>query len=428
MLSRNPNGSVPDAAGDASQAQSIYRFWANERISAEEIRASHRNGTLKRIKESHSVVLALQDTTDLDYSGLKQTEGVGFISQREHQRGLKVHSCLAVSASGEPLGMLHQKVWFRQQRRGKSPQRKSLPIEAKESYRWLEAQRSAEEGLDDSVTMVHVGDREADIFELFAQSRHRGSELLVRVCHDRRVKEELGYLLPTVAQAPVIGNATVSVERTPTRSPREAKVQVRAMAVTVEVPTRCQSTSGLTPQELNMLSVEEVESPEDEGKPIHWILATTLPIESFEDVWRWVEWYSFRWRIERFHYTLKSGCKIEQLQLSQGVRLEKALATYTVVAVYVLRMAYLSRLEPQRSCEEVFEEWEWRLLRRKYTPKSRSKKPPTLHQAVVWVARLGGFLARKGDGEPGVKVLWRGLHSFHDLCQGAQLMAKSYAK
>ena len=425
MLSRNPNGSVPEAAGNRVDTQSIYRFWSNERINAEEIRASHRCGTIERIKGSHPVVLAVQDTTDLNYSNLKKTEGIGFISQREHQQGLKVHSCLAVSADGEPLGVLHQQVWCRSERRGKREKRKRLPIESKESYRWLETQRAAEVDLAQWVKMVHMGDREADIFELFAQHRHENSDLLVRMCHNRKVAGELGYLLPTVAQAPVMGTTTVSVGRNPSRKEREATVQVKALTVTLEVPTHHGKGTSLTPQRLNLVSVEEVESPADGGKPIHWLLGTTLPIDTFEQVWQWVQWYSFRWRIERFHYTLKSGCKIEQLQLSQAERLEKALATYTAVAVYLLRLTYLSRREPERSCEEIFEEWEWRLLRRKYSPKSRSKKPPTLRQVVRWIGQLGGFLARKGDGEPGVKVLWRGLGHFGDLREGAQLAMRS---
>ncbi|MGB0563221.1 MAG: IS4 family transposase, partial [Spirulinaceae cyanobacterium] len=148
---------------------------------------------------------------------------------------------------------------------------------------------------------------------------------------------------------------------------------------------------------------------------------TTLPIESFAQAAQVVVWYSYRWLIERFHFTLKSGCKIEALQLQHCDRLLKALATYSIVAWRLMSMTYQARLTPEASCELILEPAEWRLLRRKFVPKSRSKKPPTLRQAMLWIARLGGFLARKGDGEPGVKTLWRGYTRLHHLLEGSQL-------
>ena len=151
---------------------------------------------------------------------------------------------------------------------------------------------------------------------------------------------------------------------------------------------------------------------------------TTLPIETFEQVWQAVQWYSYRWLIERFHFTLKSGCRIEELQLRSKDRLLKALATYSIVAWRLMSLTYQARLTPEASCEQVLEPKEWKLLRRKFSPKSRSKKPPTLRQAMVWIAQLGGFLARKGDGDPGLQTLWRGLGKLQFLLEGAQLAAQ----
>ena len=138
-----------------------------------------------------------------------------------------------------------------------------------------------------------------------------------------------------------------------------------------------------------------------------------------------MRWYSDCWLIERFHFTLKSGCGIEQLQLKTCSRMLSALATYNVIAWRVMWLLYQSRLMPDVSCEGILEPAEWKLLRRKFVPKSRSRKPPTLQQAVVWIARLGGFFARKGDGNPGLKTLWRGLKRLGDLMEGVQLAAKT---
>jgi hypothetical protein len=175
---------------------------------------------------------------------------------------------------------------------------------------------------------------------------------------------------------------------------------------------------------LNVLLVEEA-TPPDEGKPIRWLLLTTLPIDCFEQAWQCVQWYSLRWLIERFHYTLKSGCRIEQLQLETAARLLNALATYSIVAWRLMWLTYQARLSPNESCQVVLQPVEWKLLRRKFEPKNRSKKPPTLRQAIRWIAQLGGFLARTGDGEPGLKTLWRGMGVLHHLVEGAQLAAQA---
>ena len=185
-----------------------------------------------------------------------------------------------------------------------------------------------------------------------------------------------------------------------------------------KAPKACQ------PVTLNILLVEET-IPPIEDKPIRWLLLTTLAIDSFEQAWQCVRWYSLRWLIERFHFTLKSGCRIEQLQLETAQRLLNALATYSIVAWRLMWLTYRARLAPDDSCATVLQPVEWKLLRRKFEPKSRSKKPPTLRQAVRWIAQLGGFLARTGDGEPGVKTLWRGIGVLHHLLEGVQLAPKT---
>ena len=173
-----------------------------------------------------------------------------------------------------------------------------------------------------------------------------------------------------------------------------------------------------------MILVEELDPPDEVKQPIRWLLATTLPIETFEQAQQAVQWYSYRWLIERFHFTLKSGCRIEGLQLRSKDRLLKALATYSIVAWRLMSLTYQARLTPEASCEQVLHPKEWKLLRRKFAPKNRSKKPPSLKRAMVWIAQLGGFLARKGDGDPGLKTIWRGLGKLQLLLEGAQLAAQ----
>lgn len=422
MLSEHPSESVPQATQGATGSQNIYRFWSNQRIKAKQVLSSHRPSVIERVN-SQSVVLAVQDTTDLDFSTLKQTSGLGYICQT-HQQGLKVHSCLAVSGEGEPLGLLHQHTWSRSQRKGSRENRRKKKTQEKESQRWLDTLTAAELGVDASVCLVHIGDREADIYDLFALPRQANRQLLIRAEHNRKVDSELGYLIPTLESAPVLGQLTIEVERNPKRKARSATLTIRAVQVTIAVPCNGQHPKTAQSVPMNALLLKEVD-PTDGGEPIHWLLLTTLPIDTFEQACQCVRWYSLRWLIERFHFTLKSGCRIEQLQLETCARLLKALVTYSIVAWRLMWLSYHARLSPDKACDKVLQTPEWRLLRRKFEPKNRSKKAPTIRQAIRWIAQLGGFLARKGDGEPGLKTLWRGLGVLHHLLDGAQLAARS---
>lgn len=373
--------------------------------------------------EQQSVVLVIQDTTDLNFSSLKQTSGLGFINQTT-QQGIKVHTSFAVSGDGEPLGVLRQHTWSREERSGKRGERRKQATQEKESQRWLDGVSDVETPLDKALVLVHVGDREADIFDLFALPRRANSHLLIRAEHNRKVQHELDYLIPTIEQAPILGEKTIEIERNPKRAARPATLTIRGRAVTIEVPRAHKQRSQYQPVTVNVLLVEEAGAP-TEGEPLRWLLVTTLPIETFEAAWQCVVWYSLRWLIERFHYTLKSGCRIEALQLESAARLLNALATYSIVAWRLMWLTYRARLTPDDSCEPVLLPRAWKLLRRKFEPKNRSKTPPTLRQAVRWIVRLGGFLGRKHDGEPGLKTLWRGLGVLHHLLEGAQLAAKA---
>lgn len=416
------------ATGDIAQSQGAYRFWSNQKVTFEGILKGHIEGTVSRASECQTV-LSIQDTTDLDYTSHPHTEGLGFINQT-NQQGIKVHSCFAVSGAGAPLGLLHQHCWVRpdppvQKKAPNKVPNAQRPIEEKESYRWLTTLTAAEATLAGQVQLVQVADREADIFELFSVPRQRHSELLIRAKSNRKVKHELGRLIPTLNQAPILGQMTVELARNPQRAARIAPLQMRALAVTIEVPKHLPHPAQFKPLELNAILVEETVLPADGSQPIRWMLLTTLPIETFEQVCQCVRWYSYRWLIERFHYTLKSGCGVEDLQLQTRDRLLKALATYNIVAWRLMAITYQARLTPDVSCEAFLHPEEWRLLRRRFVPKSRSKKPPTLRQAILWIAQLGGFLDRKRDGHPGLKTLWRGFSKLSHLLEGAQLAHKA---
>ena len=391
-------------------------------MSAEGILESHRASVQKRMQAS-GIVLALQDTTDFNFTHHRSKDfesGFGLTSSQSYVRGLKVHTTFGVSGEGVPLGVLDQQVWSRNPspaKSGKKNQKKSKAksLKDKESLRWLQAQVASELDLPEGVALVTVADRESDIYELMALPRGKGVHVLLRVCRNRTVDHPSKLLKAAMAQAPVAGTLTVTVSRRKGQGQREATLTVRHQRLTLKVPQNRPKSAQLCDLPMTVVSVEE-EHPPEGCKAISWLLISDIEIDSFEHACTLVQWYSWRWLIERYHYVLKSGCQIESLQLETATRIVHALATYAIVAWRLLWLTYEARVHPQQSCEVAFETFEWQALfcRIHHKPKP-PKKPPTLEQVVRWVAQLGGFLARKHDGNPGVKTLWRGFTRLHDI-------------
>ena len=415
-LSAKPEASVPTASGTWAETKATYDEWDSPYIKPPMIRQGHREATVERIVK-HSVVLAIQDTTELNYPSHKALSGVGYLDSK-YAQGLKVHSVLTVSTEGIPLGVIDQNVWSRKEDElGKATQRKQKPTSEKESQRWLDALNTTDSIIPESVQVVTIADREADFYDLFACPRRQGSDFLIRATQNRCLADSEQHLWETLESVECLGTMTVEVKRNPTRPSRMATLSIRYTRITIEPPQNRAKKEQLVPIRLQAILVTELDPPPD-VEPISWLLLTTLEISSVEDVKKYVRWYSYRWLIERYHYVLKSGCGLEKLQLETAQRLEMALATYAIVAWRLLWLTYEARCSPDSSCEPVLEPHEWQALyatihHRTYPHAT----PPTLAEIVRWIAQLGGFLGRKGDGEPGVKVLWRGLSRLHDIAQ-----------
>jgi hypothetical protein len=416
-LSEKPEASVPQASVTWSQTKATYNFWDSPYIKPSMIRQGHQNATVERIAK-HQVVLAIQDTTELNYTSHKALSGTGYLDSK-YAKGLKVHSVLTVSTQGIPLGIIEQEVWSRKEEElGKAEQRKQKPTAEKESQRWLDGLITTESIIPSSVQVVTIADREADFYDLLACPRTQGSDFLIRATQNRCLAGCEQRLWETLESVEPQGTMTVEVKRNPTRPSRTAILTIRYTTITIEAPQNRAKKEQLAPITLQAILVTEVDPPK-EVEPITWLLLTTLEITHLEDVKKYVQWYCYRWLIERYHYVLKSGCGIEKLQLETAQRLEMALATYSIVAWRLLWLTYLARCSPDASCEQVLETHEWQILYATVHHQTYPlKSPPTLAEVVDWIARLGGFLGRKGDGSPGVKVLWRGLSRLHDIVQG----------
>jgi hypothetical protein len=264
-----------------------------------------------------------------------------------------------------------------------------------------------------------IGDSESDIYELMAMPRRRGIELLIRGTHNRRVQtaEGLTYLWEVAGAAPVTETITVDLERTRARQARTAELEVRLCPdVQILRPKHRQKDTAVEAVAVSVVLVQEVSEVPPEEERVQWLLVSTKPLRDSPAALSAVAAYVERWKVERYHYTLKSGCQVEKLQLEHRDRLERAVALYSIVAWRLLLITYMARTSPDLPCTAVLDPEESEVLFRMLNPGKRlPAQPVALREAVRQIARLGGFLGRKSDKEPGVKVLWRGLRRLTDF-------------
>lgn len=421
----NPLSNIPEACGSVTKATGAYRFFSNPSTPMKKLLQPHYESTTERIKK-HSVVLAVQDTTSLNYTSRLLMEGTGPIgTKRGNSFGLMVHDTLAFNVDGTPLGLLDVQCWKRDsENMDKKKLRHKLPINKKESFKWLKsyfAVGKIQEQCPETM-LVSVGDRESDIYELFALESKKTSfpKLLVRAEHNRLLAENQGKLWEKVEGKKVCGVQEIQVPRKGNTASRVAKLSVRFSKVKLKAPK-----SGLAPVSVWAVLAKEVDTPA-EIKPLEWMLLTTVEVSTFDHAVERLRWYALRWGIEVFHRTFKSGCKIEDRQLGNASSMKACFAIDMVVAWRVFHLIKLGRETPDLPCSQFFEEEEWKSLAC-YTTKNPIPpvNPPSLRAFTLMVATLGGFLGRKSDGNPGTQTLWRGLQRLDDIKEMWMVMSKT---
>lgn len=405
-----PNGSIPEATGIWSKTKAAYRFLNNKKVTHGNILKPHQDITNTRIGKEN-VALAVQDTTSLNYTHLPETEGLGNISTDQKLRGILVHTTLAFTPTRVPLGIIHQQTWIRpQDEYGKSHQRHKKSVQEKESQKWinsLNATKKVQEASPNTL-LINIGDREADMYELFHQSSIKNNccHLLVRAAWNRRVEHPEKYLWSFMETQPVATTLQITVPRKGKKRERIAHVNIQFASVILKPPRH---NPTLPPIKLWAIYVKEPSSPEGE-QPLAWMLLTTLKVDSLENALQYIQYYTVRFSIELFHKVLKSGCNIEERQLQTADGLIRCLALDSIVAWRILFLTMIGRSVPYLPCTVIFDNPEWKSL---YCYSYKTKYPPSeplsLRQSIGLLAKLGGFLGRKRDGNPGPKVLWRGL-------------------
>jgi hypothetical protein len=413
-----PGELVPQTSnGSVAKTKAAYRFFENPNVDMQTLLRPHIESTIERIR-SHPVILAVQDTTTLNYTA-HPPEGVGPINTPQDKAvGLLMHDTMAFTPEGTPLGLLNVQCWARDPDQvGKKHRRKKLALKDKESIKWLVSYRAVAEAqkLCSDTMLVSVGDREADIYELFHEaSQHpRDPKLLVRAERTRKRKVEQEELWQRMSAEPVAGLLDVRVPRRGSRAARTARLQVRFAQVVLTPPRN----SKLQPVSVWAIYAREVGHGKEVKQPIDWMLLSTVNTQGFDEACERLSWYSRRWGIEVYHRTVKSGCRIEDRRLDDAHSLEACLAIDLVVAWRVYWLTMAGRETPDIPCNQFLSEEEWRVLSAWATGKM-ADTPPSAQQVMRWIGKLGGWLARGKQDNPGTTCMWRGLLRLPNMVQG----------
>lgn len=366
-------------------------------------------------------ILAVQDTTALDFTGHACTEGLGPITTAERSKGLLMHSVVAVGAGKVPVGLLGMQVWAREESaRGCSKDRRKRDVSEKESNKWLVGLDQAQSAVSADVPMLVVGDRESDVYALFAAPRRAEVDVLVRLAQNRALDdEEHRRVREALDDGVIVGVHRIEVPRQKGRPKRTATIQLRVARVRIKRPVGCNKDM-VGSVEVSLVWARENDCP-DGVEPLDWVLLTTQCVEDLASAVDMVDCYSVRWVIEEFHHVLKDGCRAEKMQFDTVERIKPALAILAVVAWRVLRLTKQSRSAPDANVSEVASAEEVNLMNRWLKSKGEKRPLETVKAFTIAVARLGGFLGRKSDGMPGTKTIWQGLRNLEMLLLGHRL-------
>jgi hypothetical protein len=424
--------SIPFACQDWASTKAAYRFFANDHVSEQDILGGHFQATSERFASSEGPILILQDTTTFSYQR-EQPERIGFIgksggckidgrSKPLTQCGILMHSSLAVTTEGVPLGLAAIKFWTRSKFKGCNALKKSInptrvPIEEKESYRWLENLRQSTALFGDPQRCVHIGDRESDIYELFCTAQGVGTHFLVRTCVDRLAGDGGHTIAQEMDEVRLKG-----LHRVQTSDQKgnivDAVLEIRYRRIKVLPPIGKQSRYPAL--SLTVIHARERAEPVDR-KRIEWKLITDLPVASRRDAIEKLNWYAMRWKIETFHKILKSGCKAEESRLRTADRLANLVSVFCIISWRIFWLTMLNRSCPDADPELALTHTEIDILNRLVKDSKRSREALPLSRYLEKIAQLGGYLARTNDLPPGNTVMWRGMRRLADMQLGFNL-------
>ena len=417
-ISKQPGTSIPKQSGSWYDTKAVYNFFKNEEVTLESLQKTISAYGVSKVKELDQVLI-IHDMSNISYNDL-EAEDLGYLDSKEG-RGIMCYSSIAASVEGLPLALMYQHTWTRPlEQVGKAKNRKNRSFEDKESYRWYEGMTEVKNSIGNSIKKIHIADRGADVYELFFSAYEPNTDLLIRASHNRRLVDG-SHLWDSIGQQQSKEIVTLDIPDAKGRKKLNIKAEVRYNKVEILRPAR--SNDKYESVELTAIEVRQTGVVANEEARICWRLLTTLEVRSSSDVVKYIKWYTYRWLIERFHYVLKSGTKIEELQLKEATSLQKAISVYSLAAFRIMQMVYESRHYPDVSCEVVLTKEQWVVLYMLINQnRDIPKIPPSFSQAVRWIGKLGGHLGRNSDGPPGLKTVWEGYKRLCDAASVYQIM------
>jgi ADP-ribose pyrophosphatase YjhB (NUDIX family) len=445
-LSVNTQASINGSFDTWADTHAAYRLFDNLQVTPEAILQPHYAATHERIRQ-HPVVLVVQDTTEFDFSQHPPRDAACLT--KPNRLGFYDHLHLAVTPKGLPLGLVGTETFDRTaESLGRTKDRYKLPIEEKESFRWLKGFRLAHQihGECPPTQIVSVADRDADIYDIFLEaqtlrddSASQATDYVIRSKENRLLNERIPprehnsrnavyrKLRDETRQHPVLFCQTIELPPTPKRSPRSATCEVRTRQVTFHHPKNRRGLEEVTCQVVYVQEVDLQETPlgpkPEDNTLIEWWLLTSLPATTPAEVERIITYYKTRWTIEVYFRTLKTGCRVEQIQLETVSRVKNCLAFYRIIAWHVLWLTHLNRCAPDQPCTTVFADWQWQPLWRITTRKPLPPQPPTFGTIVRLLASLGGYNNRPKERPPGPQPLWIGIRRMHDFALAWRIAA-----
>ncbi len=412
-----PGSKIFSVFSTNAEKKSAYNFFSNNKINKMAIQEPHMLKTQQKIKTTNEDVLLIQDTTYCSLDLVKPFENtnsyLGKTSDGKLLRGFALHNALAITASGVPMGLIKQDI-YQHISDAEDEDERNLPIEDKESYRWLSVLKFAEEN-DFGRNVIHVCDREGDIFEVLSYAQKHNHKFIIRVCQDRRTGENSRKSDGKISEHLEKINAEYQ-EEIDIYDKEQGKYVKRKIAIKykeVSIP-RPQNKILLNKDDYaNLVKINVVEAKSiDELVEIKWVLYTNLPVLCEKDADKIIAYYKLRWHVENYHKTLKTGFKIKEARLESANGLENLFAMLSILAFTLYYFIHIGRTNPDMSSSELLEKHEWQALlikNKKANIADLEKiKAPTMGEALIMIAKIGGYMNRKKDGPPGILLIWRG--------------------
>lgn len=415
-----PERSLPKQNSDWSDLKAAYRLFDNKQVTFDSIATPHWQQTRNTQPGRY---LLISDTTDLSYKSHKSTTGMGILGDGRG-RGLQLHNCLAYHCDEKQIIGMAGAILHRRKRVPKNETQMQCLKRIRESQLWgdlVDQVGSAPEGSQ----WIHVFDRGGDNFEAMCHIRLQRCDFVIRASKlNRNVINQQGEkisLSKAIQTGLVLGSYELDLRSRPGVKARTAKIEVAVVKVTLPRPRHHSpwvKQCGIKEISLNVVVVQELDAPRG-VKPIRWVLLTSMPVETFEDAWQVIEDYENRWLVEEYHKVLKTGCSIEGPALRTAERLESLIALTSVIGIRLFQLKLIGRSQPDaKASTHVPATWLkcLRLVRPKLKPRDM-----TVYEFFRELAKLGGFLGRKSDGEPGWQTTWHGYQRLHALLDGLQL-------